>query len=68
MPILWSLDQIADERDQHAWLALVLDKQRQLLKARAIAEKAAFDDLPPNEQRTYLAYALDALKEMDKAS
>ena len=54
-------DQFSEYSDYEKWIALVLDKQRQLIKAREIAEKAAFADLPQNAQRTYIAFALDAL-------
>lgn len=49
-------------------MALVLAEQQQLAKAREIAEKAAFLDLPPNEQRTYVMHAVAVLKEQEKAS
>lgn len=55
-------DQFSEYENYELWLALVLDKQRQLIKARAIAEQAAFADLPPNEQRVYIAHALEAMK------
>lgn len=55
-----------DEQDYRAWMALVLAEQQQLAKAREIAEKAAFDDLPPNEQRTYIMHAVTVLKELEK--
>lgn len=57
-----------DEDNYRQWIALVLEEQKQLAKARAIAEKAAFNDLPPNEQRTYVMLALQALKETEQAS
>ena len=67
MPILWAgVERFADPKDYEQWLALVLAEQRQLAKARVIAEKAAFDDLPPNEQRTYIAHAVTVLKELEK--
>lgn len=63
MPILLGEpEQFSEYSDYTLWLALVLDKQRQMVKARAIAEKAAFADLPANEQRTYVMLALEALK------
>lgn len=67
--ILWAgIERFADKRDYAQWLALVLAEQQQLAKARAIAEKAAFADLPPNEQRQYISFALEALKEKEFTS
>lgn len=57
-----------DEQDYRAWMALVLAEQQQLQKARAIAEKAAFADLPPEEQRVYIQLAVQTLKEMEHKS
>ena len=54
-----------DEQDYRQWIALVLAEQHKLIKAREIAEKAAFADLPPNEQRTYVMLALQAIKETE---
>lgn len=54
-----------NEQDYRQWLALVLAAQQQLLRAREIAEKAAFADLPPEEQRRYIAFAVQALKEKE---
>lgn len=55
-----------DEQDYREWMALVLAEQQQLIKAREIAEKAAFNDLPPEEQITYVQHALTVLKELKK--
>lgn len=57
-----------DEQDYRQWIALVLAEQQKLVRAREIAEKAAFDDLPPNEQRRYLMFAVQAMKETEQTS
>ena len=69
MPVLWAgIERFGSDEDYRQWLALVLAEQVQLAKARAIAEKAAFADLPPNEQKTYIRLALQAIKEMETPS
>lgn len=59
---------IPNPQDDAIWQALQHDKQRQLVKARAIAIAAAFDDLPENEQCRYLALALRAVKADERES
>lgn len=69
MAILWAgVERYADTRKYDEMMALVLAEQREWLKARALAEKAAFDDLPPEEQRQYITCALAALKAKEFAS
>lgn len=51
-----------DERTYQEWLALTLDEQHILHRAKQAAKEAAFRDLPRNEQMWYLAFAVDALK------
>ncbi len=54
-----------DQQAYREWMALIREEQ-QLIKARVIAEKAAFDDMEPEDQRFYIANAVAALKEMEK--
>ena len=52
-----------DEEVNRMWVAIATAKRQQLLKALAVAQEAAWGDLPRNEQERYLQMALKAVKE-----
>ena len=69
MKVLWSgLEPFGGEEDYRAWTALMLAEQQEMVKAKAIAAQAAFDDLPSQEQQVYISMALSALKGKEFAS
>lgn len=50
------------ELDYRIWMSLIAAKQSQFAKAREMAMRVAWDDLPRNEQQRYLTWALDGVK------